>query len=149
MKRFMLNTFLLSLAVALWGCGGSGDDPEPAAPTITTSMEAINAPANGGNYTINVTTTGKEWGVYTEGDFVKVTANYTSNSVSVIVDENPNTSTRTGNVVIMSGIARKSISVNQAAAEETFNTQKGCGCFQFAGDTVELAAVGPMIYPVA
>ena len=126
MKRFMLNTFLLSLAVALWGCGGSGDDPEPAAPTITTSMEAINAPANGGNYTINVTTTGKEWGVYTEGDFVKVTANYTSNSVSVIVDENPNTSTRTGNVVIMSGIARKSISVNQAAAEKpAYNAPEG------------------------
>ena len=122
----MLNTFLLSLAVALWGCGGSGDDPEPAAPTITTSMEAINAPANGGNYTINVTTTGKEWGVYTEGDFVKVTANYTSNSVSVIVDENPNTSTRTGNVVIMSGIARKSISVNQAAAEKpAYNAPEG------------------------
>ena len=106
----MFNTILLSLTVALWGCGGSGDDPEPDAPTITTSMEAINAPATGGNYTINVTTTGKEWGVYTEGDFVKVTANYTSNSVSVTVDENPNTSTRTGNVVIMSGIARKSIS---------------------------------------
>ena len=49
MKRFMLNTFLLSLTVALWGCGGNGDDPEPAAPTITTSMEAINAPATGGS----------------------------------------------------------------------------------------------------
>lgn len=126
MKRFMFNTILLSLTVALWGCGGSGDDPEPDAPTITTSMEAINAPATGGNYTINVTTTGKEWGVYTEVDFVKVTANYTSNSVSVTVDENPNTSTRTGNVVIMSGIARKSISVNQAAAEKSaYNAPDG------------------------
>ena len=102
----MLNTIMLSLAVALCGCGGSGDDPEPAAPTITASMEAINASAAGGSYTINVTTTGKEWGVYAEGDFVKATANYAQNSVSVVVDENPNTSVRTGNVVIMSGIAR-------------------------------------------
>ena len=31
MKRFMLNTFLLTLAVALWGCGGSdNDDTLPA-----------------------------------------------------------------------------------------------------------------------
>ena len=126
MRRFMLNTFLLSLTVALWGCGGSGDDPEPAVPTITTSMEAINAPATGGSYTINVTTTGKEWGVYTEGEFVKAAANYASNSVSVIVDENPNTSTRTGSVVIMSGTARKSISVNQAAAEKSaYNAPEG------------------------
>ena len=127
MKRFMLNTFLLSLTVALWGCGGSdGDDPEPAVPTITTSMENINAPAAGGSYTINVTTTGKEWGVYAEGDFVKVTANYTLSSVSITVDENPNTSARTGNVVIMSGTARKTVSVNQAAAEKpAYNAPDG------------------------
>ena len=55
----MFNTLLLSLAVALWGCGGGGDDPEPATPTITVSPEAINAPATGGVYTVNVTTTGK------------------------------------------------------------------------------------------
>ncbi len=127
MKRFMLNTFLLSLTVALWGCGGSdGDDPEPTVPTITTSMENINAPAAGGSYTINVTTTGKEWGAYAEGDFVKVTANYTLSSVSITVDENPNTSARTGNVVIMSGTARKNISVNQAAAEKpAYNAPDG------------------------
>ena len=126
MKRFMFNTILLSLTVALWGCGGSGDDPEPAAPTITVSMEAINAPAAGGSYTINVTTTGKEWGVYAEGDFVKTTANYAQNAVSVTVDENPNTSARTGNVVIMSGTARKNISVTQAAAEKSaYNAPEG------------------------
>ena len=39
--------------------------------------------------------------------------------------------------------------VDQAAAEETLNTQKGCGRFQFAGDTVKLAAVGTVIRPVA
>ena len=126
MKRYMFNTLLLSLAVAFWGCGGSGDDPEPAAPTITVSMEAINAPATGGSYTINVTTTGKEWGVYAEGDFVKTTANYAQNAVSVTVDENPNTSARTGNVVIMSGTARKNISVTQAAAEKSaYNAPEG------------------------
>ena len=43
------------------------------------------------------------------------------------------------------------IEVNESrtAAEKTFNTQKGCRCFQFAGNTVKLAAVGPVISPVA
>ena len=51
----MFNTLLLSLTVALMGCGGGGDDPQPAAPTITTSVETINAPAAGGSYTVTVT----------------------------------------------------------------------------------------------
>ena len=35
----------------------------------------------------------------------------------------------------------RTYAVNQAAAEKTFNTQKGCRCFQFAGNTVKLAAL--------
>ena len=78
----MLNTLLLSLTVALWGCGGGGDEPEPVAPSITTSVESVSAPATGGSYTISVTTTGKEWGAYAEGDFIKATAQYASNAVA-------------------------------------------------------------------
>ena len=126
MKRYMFNTLMLSLTMALMGCGGGGEDPQPAAPTITTSVETINAPAAGGSYTINVTTTGKEWGAYTDGDFVKATAQYSSNQVAVTIDENPNTSERTGSVVIMSGTARKTISVTQAAAEKpAYNAPDG------------------------
>ena len=119
MKRYMFNTLLLSLTVALMGCGGGSDDPEPAVPTITVSQESISAPADGGSYTINVTTTGNQWGAYAEGDFVKATANYSSNSVAITVAENPNTTERTGNVIIMSGTARKSIAINQAAQEKS------------------------------
>jgi hypothetical protein len=72
MKRFMLNTFLLSLAVAFTGCGGSSDDPQPAAVSITVSQESITAPADGGTYTINVSTTGKEWGAYADQDFISL-----------------------------------------------------------------------------
>ena len=126
MKRYMFNTLMLSLTMALMGCGGGGEDPQPAAPTITTSVETINAPAAGGSYTINVTTTGKEWGVYADGDFVRATAQYTSNQVAVTIDENPNTSERTGNVVIMSGTARKNITVTQAAAAKpAYNAPDG------------------------
>ena len=126
MKRYMFNTLLLSLTMALMGCGGGGEDPQPAAPTITVSQETISAPAAGGSYTINVTTTGKEWGVYTDGDFVKATAQYANNAVAVTIDENPNTTERTGNVIIMSGTARKNITVTQAAAAQpAYNAPDG------------------------
>ena len=129
MKRFMLNTFLLSLAVALTGCGGSSDDPEPAVPTVTASPETISVPTDGGTYTVNVTTTGKEWGAYTESDFITVEAKNTaaqSGTITVTVPANPTTSARTGAVTIMSGMARKSISVTQAAAEKPmYNAPEG------------------------
>ena len=126
MKRYMFNTLLLALTAVFTGCGGGSDDPQPAAPTITVSQESISAPAAGGSYTINVTTTGKEWGVYADGDFVKATAQYANNAVAVTIDENPNTTERTGNVIIMSGTARKNITVTQAAAAQpAYNAPDG------------------------
>jgi beta-glucanase (GH16 family) len=122
MKRFMLSTLLLSLTVALWGCGGDGkDEPQPSKVSITVSQEEINAPATGGTYSINVTTTGKEWGAYAEGDFINInTQNTTSPSgtATITIAANPTTDARTGTVTIMSGSARKSINVTQAAAEQ-------------------------------
>ena len=126
----MILTCIFSLAVAFTGCGG-GDDDEltPAVITITASQDAINAPAEGGTYTINITTTGKEWGAYAEGDFIAVTTQNTvssSGSVSVKVSANPNVNARSGAVVLMSGTARKSIAVNQAAAEKSaYNAPEG------------------------
>jgi len=118
----MLSTLLLSLTVALWGCGGDGkDEPQPSKVSITVSQEEINAPATGGTYSINVTTTGKEWGAYAEGDFINInTQNTTSPSgtATITIAANPTTDARTGTVTIMSGSARKSINVTQAAAEQ-------------------------------
>ena len=130
MKNLMLYSFLFTLAVALWGCGGSdNDDPQPASVNITASQESINAPAEGGTYTVNVTTTGKEWGAYADADFISVeTKNATSQqgSVTVTVKENPTTDPRTGNVMLMSGAARQTISVTQAAAAQSaYNAPEG------------------------
>ena len=119
----MLNSFMLSLAVALWGCGGSdSDDPQPAAVSITVSQESINVPADGGTYTVNVTTTGKEWGAYADTDFITVNTNNTvaqAGTLTVTVPANPTTSARTGSVIVMSGVARKTIGVSQAAAAQS------------------------------
>ena len=126
----MLNTLLICLAAVLTGCGGSdNDDPQPASVTITLSPESITAPADGGTYTVSVTTTGKEWGAYSEQDFITVTTKNTvtqSGTLTVMVPANPTTSARTGTVTVMSGAARKSISITQAAAEKSpYNAPEG------------------------
>ena len=124
MKRFMLNTFLLTLAVALWGCGGSDNDDTLPAPnvSITVSQTSITAPASGGTYTVNVTTTGKEWGAYADKDFIKLDMKNSaaqSGTLTVSVPANPTTSARTGTVTVISGQARQTISVTQEAAAES------------------------------
>ena len=115
----MLYTLLLSLTAVLWGCGGDGkDEPKPAV-TISVSQENIAVPADGGKYDITVTTTGKEWGAITEQDFIKVDAKNTvsqSGVVTITVAANPTTDERSGSVTIMSGAARKTITVKQEAA---------------------------------
>ena len=126
----MLNTFLLSLAVALWGCGGSdNDDPQPAVVSITLSQTSIAAPVEGGRYTINVSTTGKEWDAYADQEFITVETKNTvaqTGTMTVTVPANPTTSARTGTVTVMSGIARQSISVTQSAAEKpAYNAPDG------------------------
>ena len=119
----MLHTFLLSLAAVVCGCGGSdNDDPLPSTVNITLSQESIEAPAEGGTYTINVNTTGKEWNAYADQEFIIVGAKNTAaqtGTLTVAVPANPTTSVRTGTITVMSGSARKSISVTQIAAEES------------------------------
>ena len=119
----MLYTFLLSLAAVVCGCGGSdNDDPLPSTVNITLSQESIEAPAEGGTYTINVNTTGKEWNAYADQEFIIVGAKNTAaqtGTLTVAVPANPTTSVRTGTITVMSGSARKSISVTQLAAEES------------------------------
>ena len=129
MKKFMIHTFMLCLIAALLGCGGSGDEPRPSATvTISVSQENIAVPASGGTYNVNVTTTGKEWGAYAD-DFITLDAKNTtsqSGSVTITVPANPTTNARNGSVTIMSGSARKTISVTQeASAQSAYNAPDG------------------------
>ena len=129
MKRLMFHTLLLSFAAVLCGCGGGGDGDEPSTIVITTSPESIEAPADGGTFFVSVKTTGKEWGAYANGDFITVTsANTTSatGTITVNVSANPSVEARSGSVTVMSGAARKTIAVNQAAAEKpAYNAPDG------------------------
>ena len=117
----MLNNFLLSLDVDLWGCGGGDDDPQSPPVSITVSPETLNAPAEGGTYTVNVTTTGNEWGVAMGENFFTVKSQNTAaqaGTLTITVPANPVAETRTGAVTVMSGTARKTVTVTQAAAEK-------------------------------
>ena len=117
----LIYNLLFTIAAVLTGCGGGDDDSTPAAITITASPEQVEAPAAGGSYTVSVSTTGKEWGAYADGEFIKLSTDGTlsqKGSITVTVAENPFTEERTGSVTIMSGAARKTISVHQAAAEK-------------------------------
>ena len=116
-----ISNVILSLAVALTGCGGSGDESLPAEVILNVSPETITAPAEGGVYTVNVTTTGKEWGVAMGEDFFTVKSQNTATqagSLTITVPTNPVAQARMGNVTVMSGTARKTITVSQAAAEK-------------------------------
>ena len=129
MKKFMIHSFLFSLAVALWGCGESDNDAPQPAVSITVSQESINVPAEGGSYTINVTTTGKEWGAYADADFITLDLKNTvsqTGTMTVTLPANPTTNARTGTVTIMSSAARKTISIAQeAAAQSAYNVPEG------------------------
>ena len=124
MKKNMINTLLLSMAVALMGCSESDKytyyegNAAPDA-TITTTQETLAFTEVGGTVTFNVTTTAKEWGVYATKSFIKVdyeNTNTPSGAVTVMVEENPTSYERTGSVIVMSGNTRKSIAVSQAAS---------------------------------
>ena len=126
----MIHTVLCALAVALWGCGGGNeDDPQPAAVSITLSQESVSVPAEGGTYDITVTTTGKEWGAYSNEDFITLETKNTaaqSGTLTVKVPANPAVESRTGTVIVMSGTARKNITVSQAAAQQSaYNAPDG------------------------
>ena len=117
----LISNLLLSLAVAFSGCGGSGDDPKPAEVVLTVSPETVSAPAEGGTYTVNVATTGQEWGVAIGEDFFTVKTQNTAaqaGTLTITVPANPVAEARSGAVTIMSGSARKTVTVTQSAAEK-------------------------------
>ncbi len=114
--------FLAAMActTAFASCGGDDNDEQPVSQvTITCQPEALTPGAEGGTYTLAVGTTGVEWGAYSESKWIEVsTRNSASQQGSVIVDvaANPTTDPRVGTIVLMSGMARKTIEVSQAAA---------------------------------
>jgi len=122
MKKTMIFNAIIAATLALCGCGSddNNDDYSSTAYTVTTSVESIAAPAEGGTYTVSVSTTGKEWNAYSDDDFITVARGSStaanSGTITVTIPENSYTYERTGKVVVMSGSTRKNIEVTQSAA---------------------------------
>jgi beta-glucanase (GH16 family) len=129
MKQMIFISSIISLAVALCGCGGSDDPDTVPSVNISVQPESVAFPAEGGNRQIEVNTTGKEWGAYANADWIKVeTQNSTSQKgyISIKVDANPFTKKREAAVSVMSGTARKNIIVAQdAALDNAYNAPDG------------------------
>lgn len=129
MKQMILFAFMMTCGMMLASCDGDNDSPVEDNIIITTDVKTISVPADGGEYIINVTTTGKEWGAYTNDAFIKVATQNTigkSGKVTVKVEANPETNARQGSVIIESGTARNMIPVSQeAAATSAYNAPEG------------------------
>ena len=129
MRKYLF--FLAMVGTAAFASCGGGDDNDKPTPQVTISSqpESLSAGADGGTFTINVSTTGKEWGSYSNQDWMEVSNRGTtsaSGTIEVTVKANPTTEPRNGSIQLMSGAARKEIAVTQAAAAQTaYNAPEG------------------------
>ena len=119
MRKYCILISLLCTA-AFASCGGGDDDKTPTGSvSLACQPESLSAPAEGGVYTVSVSTTGKEWGAYTDADWMKVSTQGTTSqqgTVTVTVTANPTTEVRSSSVTLMAGAERKTIPVTQAAS---------------------------------
>ena len=129
MKDMILVSTMLVLAAAFTGCGGDDEPGDAAGVGVSTSLQAIDAPAEGGTYSVTVTTTGAEWGAYSDQDFVSLITQGTTSqqgTLTVSVAQNPYTEQRTATVTVVSGTALQRISVAQAPAQQAaYNAPEG------------------------
>ena len=119
MRKYLF--FLAMIGTAAFASCGGGDDNDKPTPQVTISSqpESLSAGADGGTFAISVSTTGKEWGAYSNEDWIEVSNRGTtsaSGTVEVTIKANPTTNPRKGSIQLMSGSARKEIAVTQAAA---------------------------------
>ena len=130
MRKYLFILAMFGTA-AFASCGGDDDKNDNHATQVTISCqpENISAGADGGAYVLNVTTTGKEWGAYSNEKWIEVSNRGTTSAngtVEVNISANPTTEPRTGSVQLMSGTARKEITVTQAAAANAaYNAPEG------------------------
>ncbi len=122
MRKYCILISLLCTA-AFASCGGGDDDKTPTGSvSLACQPESLSAPAEGGVYTVSVSTTGKEWGAYTDADWMKVSTQGTTSqqgTVTVTVTANPTTEVRSSSVTLMAGAERKTIPVTQAASAQS------------------------------
>lgn len=115
-----LGYLIVLAATAFVSCSNdkSGNDKETPA-IIEVTNEDLNFTAIGGEAIVGVSASG-EWDAVTSAAWIKLTKSNTlskQGSVAVTVSENTSTESRTGEILFMSGQARKSVAVSQTGRE--------------------------------
>lgn len=115
-----LGYLIVLAATAFVSCSNdkSGNDKETPA-IIEVTNEDLNFTAIGGEAIVGVSASG-EWDAVTSAAWIKLTKSNTlskQGSVAVTVSENTSTESRTGEIMFMSGQARKSVAVSQTGRE--------------------------------
>ena len=138
MKKTMIYSLLMFFGLALTSCNkDTYNEPSSHEPNATITASAVGVqtvddiivvPAEGATFTVQVTTTGGEWNAYTNEQWFKVAAQNTvgnSGIVTVTVPESGIGHEQTGEIIIMSGTARKALPLMQLAAEQPYYAPEG------------------------
>lgn len=116
-----LNILQLFLLLFISCSSDDGDEISSGDVTLSCLPQQVEAPAVGGEYTLNVTCNGGEWTAYPADDSkswvtVKVTGSLESaGTVTVTVGPNAGNDSRNGSVVIKSGIKSLTVPISQKA----------------------------------
>lgn len=127
-KLKLILAFLAPVCAALCGCSGSESD-KGAAPAVSCSPEKLEATAAGGTFTLDVSSSTKDWEAFTDTQskpwlHVSVTEPHKKQgAVTVAVDANAQNQTRSGNVIVQARTRRVTIPVTQAPALQVEQTQ--------------------------
>lgn len=118
MIRIILFAFL---SIASFSACGHSNGNDVTTPTVTDKLSLttsnVQADAAGGDFSVTVNATRGEWTAYSESSWVTVSNANTgsvSGTITLKVAANTSSESRTGSVVVKSGSARSSITVEQA-----------------------------------
>lgn len=116
MKTKMILSMFLTAALCLTGCSDDRDTVyAPDDRQVELSQTEFNLTPDAATFTVNVTTD-HEFAAYTSDDWLSVTPANTVNhneTLTVNVQENADTTARTGYVTVWCGGTRRSVTVNQ------------------------------------
>lgn len=114
----MIFAILLSAGLMVCACGSENTptNEKSSAGTVTVSTQSLSCTAAETTLSLNVNASGS-WEAYSNDDWLSVSPSYSkasSGTVTIGVNENPSSSSRTGAVVVKCGSTRVSVSVAQA-----------------------------------
>ena len=116
MKNKMYVLSLMTMIVALLGCSDDGGDiPETPSVTITCSTHELSFANSAATATVEISVT-NEWTIYSTAEWINCSPNSSINAtetVTVSVEKNSDSSARTAELVVKSGSTRDTITVVQ------------------------------------